>query len=62
MLLWWPALNSGMLNRSLSWPLRISLRIHHNEKQPASQHERPAMRFNSSSCLSVVQKQKAPTG
>lgn len=35
--------------------------IHHNEKQPVSQHERPAMRFNSSSCLSVVQKQKAPT-
>ncbi len=28
--------------------------IHHNEKQPVSQHERPAMRFNSSSCLSVV--------
>lgn len=32
MLLWWPVLISGVLNRSLSWPLRISLRIHHNRK------------------------------
>lgn len=52
------------MNFEATQPPRSSLQspstaFHHNEKQPVSQHECSAMRFNSSGCLSVVKKQKS---